>query len=187
MTTSHHRSIHRKEKVNDPSPHCKDKRPKNKYSQKELCGLSPNFHIHVSVSDTYIPELVCLFRCRKKCGLILGIYESLTDTWIWKWGLRPRNSLSGIFKWDFRCRAAGMSLLGLGTEFRSKKFRGIDSERFPLFLGRKCAFRRVPRKSQFRSSERNGTKWNSAGKKYDSYCRHGRTVIYKLLVAFAKQ
>jgi hypothetical protein len=24
---------------------------------KELCGLSPNFHIHVSVSDLYIPTI----------------------------------------------------------------------------------------------------------------------------------
>ncbi len=23
----------------------------------ELCGLSPNFHIHVSVSDSYIPRI----------------------------------------------------------------------------------------------------------------------------------
>jgi hypothetical protein len=26
------------------------------------------------------------------CGLILGIYKSLTDTWMWKLGLRQRNS-----------------------------------------------------------------------------------------------
>ncbi len=25
------------------------------FLEKELCGLSPNFHIHVSVSDLYIP------------------------------------------------------------------------------------------------------------------------------------
>jgi hypothetical protein len=30
---------------------------------------------------------------------------------------------------------------GLATEFRSKKFRGIDSEWIPLFRGKKCAFR----------------------------------------------
>ncbi len=27
------------------------------YSQKGFCGLSPNFHIHVSVSDLYIPRI----------------------------------------------------------------------------------------------------------------------------------
>ncbi len=33
---------------------------------------------------------------------------------------------------------------GFGTEFRSEKFRGIDSERFPLFRGRKHSFRGIP-------------------------------------------
>jgi hypothetical protein len=40
--------------------YCKDTIPKirNKYSQKRNCsGLSPNFHIHVSVSDLYIPMI----------------------------------------------------------------------------------------------------------------------------------
>jgi hypothetical protein len=27
------------------------------FPEKELCGLSPNFHIHVSVSDLYIPKI----------------------------------------------------------------------------------------------------------------------------------
>jgi hypothetical protein len=34
--------------------------------------------------------------------------------------------------------------VGLGTEFCSEKFHGIDSERFPLFRGRKCSFRGIP-------------------------------------------
>jgi hypothetical protein len=49
--------------------------------EKELRGLSPNFHIHVYVSDLYVyPTTVCLFCCRKICGPILKIYKSLTDT-----------------------------------------------------------------------------------------------------------
>jgi hypothetical protein len=39
-----------------------------------------------------IPGWACLFCCRKICGPILGIYKSLTDAWMWKLGLRPRNS-----------------------------------------------------------------------------------------------
>ncbi len=27
------------------------------FPEKELCDLSPNFHIHVSVSDLYIPRI----------------------------------------------------------------------------------------------------------------------------------
>jgi hypothetical protein len=46
-------------------PHCKETIPKtrNKYSQKygfpeiKLSGFSPNFHIHVSVSDLHIPTI----------------------------------------------------------------------------------------------------------------------------------
>ncbi len=47
------------------------------------------------------PGSVCLFCCREICGPILGIYKSLTDTWMWKLGLRPhysqkRNKLMGF-------------------------------------------------------------------------------------------
>ncbi len=30
---------------------------KQQFTEKKLCGLSPNFHIHVSVSDLYIPTI----------------------------------------------------------------------------------------------------------------------------------
>ncbi len=49
------------------------------FLEKELRGLSPNFHIHVSVSDLF-PGSVCLLRCRKICEPILGIYKSVTET-----------------------------------------------------------------------------------------------------------
>ncbi len=38
------------------------------------------------------PGSVCLFCCREICGPILGMYKSLTDTWMWKLGLRLRIS-----------------------------------------------------------------------------------------------
>jgi hypothetical protein len=50
-----------------------------------------------------LPGSICLFCSREECGPILGIYKSLTDTWMWKLGLRPRNSQKGIHKWDFHC------------------------------------------------------------------------------------
>jgi hypothetical protein len=37
-------------------PHCKEN-PIYVFLGKELRGLSPNFHIHVSVSDLYIPTI----------------------------------------------------------------------------------------------------------------------------------
>ncbi len=68
---------------------------KQVFLQKELRGLSPKFQIHVFVSNLYFPWSVCLFCCRKIYGPIQGKYKSLADTWMWKLGLRPRNSFSG--------------------------------------------------------------------------------------------
>jgi hypothetical protein len=50
------------------------------FPEKELRGHSPNFHIHVSVSDLYIPTTDLPILLQKICGPILGIYKSLTDT-----------------------------------------------------------------------------------------------------------
>jgi hypothetical protein len=65
------------------------------FPEKELCGLSPSFDIHVSVSDLYILGIGLLFCCWKICGPILGTYKSFIDTWMWKLRLRPCNSFSG--------------------------------------------------------------------------------------------
>jgi hypothetical protein len=62
------------------------------FPEKEYRGLSPNFHIHVSVSELYIPTLGLPFLLEEICRLILGIYKSLKDTLMWKLGLRPRYS-----------------------------------------------------------------------------------------------
>ncbi len=62
------------------------------FPEKEYQGLSPNFYIHVSVSELYISTMGLPFLLEEICGPILGIYKSLTDTWMWKLGLRPRYS-----------------------------------------------------------------------------------------------
>ena len=67
----------------------------------ELRGLSPNFHIHVSVSDLYIPRIGPHISCSRIGGSIVWIYKSLTDTWIWKLRLWPRNSFSGNICFKF--------------------------------------------------------------------------------------
>ncbi len=68
------------------------------YSFWELRGLSPNFHIHVSVSDLNIPRIgphIFLQQNRQiDCGNI-----SLTDTWMRKMGLC--NSFSGNMCFEF--------------------------------------------------------------------------------------
>jgi hypothetical protein len=43
-------------------------------------GLSPNFHIHVSVSELYIPTMGLPFLLEEISGPILGIHKTLTDT-----------------------------------------------------------------------------------------------------------
>jgi hypothetical protein len=62
------------------------------FSEKEYRGLSPNFHIHASVSDLYIPMISLPILLEEICRPILGLYKSLTDTCMWKLGLRPRYS-----------------------------------------------------------------------------------------------
>ena len=48
--------------------------------EKEYRGLIPNFHIHVSVSELYIPTMGLPFLLEEICGPILGVFKSLTDT-----------------------------------------------------------------------------------------------------------
>ncbi len=43
-------------------------------------------------SDLCIPTIDLPILLQEICGPILGIYKSLTDTRMWKLGLRPRNS-----------------------------------------------------------------------------------------------
>jgi hypothetical protein len=50
------------------------------FPEKELRHLSLNFHIHVSVSDFYIPRIGPHSSCSRIARPILGVYKSLTDT-----------------------------------------------------------------------------------------------------------
>ncbi len=59
------------------------------FPEKEYRGLSPNFHIHDSVSDLYIPTIGLPILLKEICIPILGLYKSLTDTCMLKLGLRP--------------------------------------------------------------------------------------------------
>jgi hypothetical protein len=62
----------------------------------EQRGLSPNFHIHVSVIDLYSPRIGLHISSSRIGRPMVEIYKSLTDAWMWKLGLRPpRYSSSG--------------------------------------------------------------------------------------------
>ncbi len=67
------------------------------------CATSciPNFHIHVSVTDLYIPRIGPHFSCSRIGRSIVGIYKSLTDTWEWNFGLWPRNFFSENICFEF--------------------------------------------------------------------------------------
>ncbi len=73
------------------------------FPEKEYRGLSPNFHIHVSVSELYIPTIGLPVLLEEICRLILGIYKSLKDTWMWNCGVGRAIPRKGIYKWNCRC------------------------------------------------------------------------------------
>ncbi len=85
--------------------HCKATIPKirNKYSpEKELCGLSPNFHIHVSVGDLYIPMIGLPILLQENMWTDYPENRSQTHE-CGKWDRGRAISRKGIHKWDFRC------------------------------------------------------------------------------------
>jgi hypothetical protein len=50
------------------------------FPEKEYRGLSPNFHIHASLSDLYIPMIGLPILLEEICRPALGLYKSLIDT-----------------------------------------------------------------------------------------------------------
>ncbi len=70
--------------------------------EKELCGLSPNFHIHVSVGDLYIPRIGPHIFLQKNRSWGYINRSQPHECGNRDLGLRPRNSFSGIFVSNFR-------------------------------------------------------------------------------------
>ncbi len=115
------------------------------FPEKDLRGLSPKFHIHMSEWAIYkLPGSVHIFS---HSGIgrpkMVGTFKSLTDTWMWKLGLRPRNSFSGniCFEFSVLCLCSVMHVKGV---FNFKLFwnfhrnqteddRHLQNVRFLLF------------------------------------------------------
>ncbi len=86
------------------------------FSKQNQNDLSPNSYTLLYLWELYIfPGSVCLFCSSQICGPILGLYKSVTYTWMWKLGLRPLNSQKRIHKWGFRC---SWSVLRVKTTFK---------------------------------------------------------------------
>ncbi len=70
-----------------PASHCTEN-PIYVFSEMKLCSLVPIFHINVSVSNLYIPTISSSLCCSKIGRPFMGIYKSLTKTWMEKLGDR---------------------------------------------------------------------------------------------------
>ena len=75
------------------------------FPEKEYRGLSPNFHIHVSVSELYciFPRWVCLFCWRKYVDRSWEYKNRLQTHECWNWGWGRAIPRKGIYKRNCRC------------------------------------------------------------------------------------
>ncbi len=77
------------------------------FPEKEYRGLSPNFHIHASVSDLNIPTIGLPILLEEICRPILGLCNRSQTHECWNWGWGRAIPRKGKYKEDFRCSATG--------------------------------------------------------------------------------
>ena len=118
-------------------PHCKEN-PIYVFLFWKLCGLRPNFRIHVSVNDLYIPKA--------SSGSLTGYTSTLTASTALLWPLQTLSCEilpTFLQKIYFYCSYSSKTFL----EGHERAFRGHES----AFRGRDSAFR--GRGSAFRGRE----------------------------------
>jgi hypothetical protein len=95
------------------SSYCTATKIRFMYSQKRNCAASVPIFTFMCLWSVHI------FSCRRIDRPIIGIYKSLTDTWIWKLGLRLRHSFSVniCFKFSVLCLCSVEELLKLQVNY----------------------------------------------------------------------
>ncbi len=92
--------------------HCNEN-PIYVFPEKELRGLSPNFHIHVAWAIYIFPGSVHIFSCTRIGWPIVGIYKLLSDRRMWELGLRPHKKK--FLFWEYLFRIFGILSLQCGS------------------------------------------------------------------------
>ncbi len=84
--------------------------PISVFPEKELRGLNPNFHMCLWAMYIFQGS-AHIFSCNRIGRPIVGMYKSLTDTWMRKLRLRPRNSFTGnnCFKFSLLCLCSAVA------------------------------------------------------------------------------
>ncbi len=100
----------------------------SKYSQKRNCVASVPISTFMCLWERFIHSHNRSASSAAGKYVDLEIYKSLTDTWIWKLGLRPCNSFSGktymgfSFQSEYKCsRIAPMAAMDLKGDFSAEK------------------------------------------------------------------
>ncbi len=103
---------------------------KQLFPKKELRSLSPNFHIHVCVSDQYtvFTGSVCQFCCRKYVDQSWEYINRSQTHKYGNWGWGSTIPILGLNKWDFRCSA--WEILA-DSPFKSENFVSVPDWRGP--------------------------------------------------------
>ncbi len=89
--------------------------------QKRNCTASVPISTFMCLWAIYIfPGSVHIFSCSRIGRPSVGIYKSLTDTLMWKLGLRLRNSFSGNICFEFSVLCL-FSVLSFSSEYHSSR------------------------------------------------------------------
>jgi hypothetical protein len=108
-----------------------------------LCG--PTIRLWCTQITPFLPHQsasVRLFCCSKIGGPIVGIYKSLTETWMWKLGTSPRSFISGekYVNWILFAVWIYRVLIVWKVPSKEKMEGWLTTPRKPLSPDLKCKF-----------------------------------------------